>query len=106
MDENKNKRLRKMWYLGVGIGVPVLSLIISLSRNLTPDVPNSFFKPQYQKNSCYFEGKIIKLTKIYSLRINFSRGEPTKHILLLPSRSINSSQCCFSDLNQAANCER
>lgn len=58
MDEDKNKKLRKRCYLGVGIGVPALSLIVSLIRNLTPDVPNSFFKPQYQKNSCYFEGNV------------------------------------------------
>jgi hypothetical protein len=70
IDEDTQKRRRKYWYLGIAIAVPVLSLIISLARNLTPDVPNSFFKPQYGRNTCYFDGTTQNAV-LYSLTSEF-----------------------------------
>ncbi|KXZ75655.1 uncharacterized protein LOC103314560 isoform X2 [Tribolium castaneum] len=65
IDNNIKPRKRKVWSLGVGFLVPLFFLIISLIRNLTPDVPNSFFKPQYQTNACYFEAEDQRVSIFY-----------------------------------------
>ncbi|XP_063925392.1 uncharacterized protein LOC135139188 isoform X1 [Zophobas morio] len=57
IDEKKFYTLRKRGYLGIAVGVPAFFMFISLVRNLVPDVPNSFFKPQYMKNNCYFDAE-------------------------------------------------
>lgn len=46
---------RIWWYLGIAFSIPLLSIIISLAKSLIPDVPNSFFKPQYGRNTCFFD---------------------------------------------------
>ncbi|XP_031357088.1 adhesion G protein-coupled receptor E4-like [Photinus pyralis] len=58
------KRLRI--YLGVGLLVPLLTLIISLLIDLIPDIPTTVLKPHFGRNSCWFDDSKESLPYFYA----------------------------------------
>ncbi|CAH1367085.1 unnamed protein product [Tenebrio molitor] len=93
IDEDTQKRRRKYWYLGIAIAVPVLSLIISLARNLTPDVPNSFFKPQYGRNTCYFDAEEQR-TVLFNVPIGIPMVVSAVCLILTKLRIVKNDREC------------
>jgi hypothetical protein len=93
IDENTQRRRRKYWYLGIAIAVPVLSLIISLARNLTPDVPNSFFKPQYGRNTCYFDAEEQR-TVLFNVPIGIPMVVSAVCLILTKLRIVKNDREC------------
>ncbi|KAF2898125.1 hypothetical protein ILUMI_08049 [Ignelater luminosus] len=50
-------RRRLIIYSVIGIAVPLLTLIISIIVDQIPDLPNTFMKPHFGRNSCWFDQK-------------------------------------------------
>ncbi|KAL3283964.1 hypothetical protein HHI36_018135 [Cryptolaemus montrouzieri] len=70
---------RFMSYVGISVAYSTIFLIPSLLNNFTPDIPSSFFKPQFRRTTCssfdetqhrgffYFALIVSILTSVFSL---------------------------------------
>ncbi|KAK4872480.1 hypothetical protein RN001_014509 [Aquatica leii] len=62
-DAYTQDRKRLFVYIGVGVLVPALTSLISLLIDRIPDIPTSVLKPQFGRNSCWFDQN--KTTSMY-----------------------------------------